>query len=210
MMVYGESGQAQPRYRTWNGAAWSAASTMPTIGTNPYWVRLEPDPDATSNTVIAVMADGAKQLEVNEWNGSAWGTNVQFTADQGADHPRMFDVAYEPGIGRAFVVYRKNGSNFPVYRVWGGSSWSAEQSGPNVNRVGQYMRLAPGRTSGEIFLTYCDDQADLHMFKWNGSVMSTWTTIETTLATGEQPANVISGAATWSAKVMSWTEVAPQ
>jgi hypothetical protein len=209
MVVYGELNQVQPRYRTWNGSSWSAASTLPTIGKNPFWVRLAPDPG--SNTVLCAMGDQDKDVELNVWNGSAWGSNLQATADQGADHPRMYDVAFEPGTGKGVLFYRNNAKNYPVYRTWNGAAWSAEQNGPNINRHLLHVQTTPGFSSGEVWLICCDDQADLHMMKWNGTSLGADSILETTLSDGEEPANVVAAPITWkTAKILSWTEVAPQ
>lgn len=209
MVVYGEKDQAQPRYRTWNGTSWSAASTLPSIGNNAFWVRLAPDPN--SDTIHCAMADSAKDLEVNTWDGSAWGTNQQFTTDQGVDKPRLYDLSYEQGSSTVLLTYRNNLKNYPVYRTWNAGVWSAEQNGPNINRKLKHIELALGFEHKTLWSVCCDDQNDLHVFKWNGTSLGNHAIIETDLAAdGEEPANVISAPFAWTkAKIQGWTEVAP-
>lgn len=207
LVVYAESGQNQPRYRTWNGA-WSGESSLPTIGHIPRWFRLESEPG--SNRVFMLASDSADNVESNVWSGSAWGTTVQLSSDTESPDERRFDITIEPGSNLPICVYRVKSKHYPVYRLWNATAWGPEMNGPNIDRKPIYFSLCPGRNSNEVFAGVQDDQGDLHLMRWNGSSWSSATTIETTLSSGRFPMALV-GVATLGAKrrIVSWTEVEP-
>lgn len=213
LAVYSESGQSQPRYRTWNGTSWSTQGSMSSIGATAQWVRLTADP--SSDLILMVALDANDDLEANRWTGSSWVGNQQFESNTGGHNSRRLDLCFEPGgTGRALLLYRERKSNRPMYRVWDGSAWGSELSGPNINRKLERVQVVPGGSAGELFVACSDDANDLHLFRWNGASLSADTEIETSLGVSgsrTEPMCLVGSAGGASKpKVKSWTEAAPQ
>jgi len=208
LVVYSESGQNTPRYRTWNGSTWSGEASAPTIGHNGRWFRLASDPG--SNTIFMAAGDAGDDVEANVWNGTSWGSNTQFSNDTDSSNQRRFDLILEPGTNRPMCMYRVKNKNYPVYRLWNGSSWSSETSGPNINRKPVYFSLCQGSSSGEVFAGVQDDSGDLHLMRWSGSSWSSATEIETNIAGGSEPMRLVGASITIAKRrVISWTEEEP-
>jgi hypothetical protein len=180
LAVYIESGLNTPRYRTLTGTTWSSQGTLPNIGAVGKWVRLAADP--TSNSIAFAALDGNNDLNVNFWNGSAWGANTEFEANCVNFDRRQFDVAYDRGTGKALLVYTESGLNAFRYRVWNGTSWSAEASGPTLGSVPQIITLSRGVGSGELVVACSDASMRLHLVRWDGSAMGADTVIESALS----------------------------
>jgi hypothetical protein len=179
LIVYGEKGVNGPRYRTWDGASWSAVGSVPTTGAPARYMRLVSD--LRSDEILIANLDNDKDLDVNVWSGSAWGTTLQAENDVKDINRRYFDIEYERGGNEAIVAYMQNGSNTVMYRTWDGSSWSAEQTGPDVGNEPRVIQTRAGVNSGEVFIAVRDAGDDLEVFKWSGSAMSSVTQVETTM-----------------------------
>jgi hypothetical protein len=180
MAVYFELLQAAPRYRTLTGTTWSSQSTMPTVGATGRWLRVAASP--TSNDILFAALDSSNDLNVNRWNGSAWGTNTELEANCVASDRRTFDIIYERSTGKGLLVYSESGVNAFRYRTWNGSTWSSEMSGPNLGSVPQIITLARGIGNSEVVVACSDASRRLHLVRWNGTSMSTNTIIENTLS----------------------------
>ena len=119
---------------------------------------------------------------------------------------RPFDVAYEPDGSHALVVYSDNTTSLG-YRTYNGSGWSAASSMASLGAKPQWVQVVPGRTGSEMFIAAADLNLDLYVCRWDGSTMSSFTTITTTLGgsnTTEQfwllpPKN--------GARIIKWREV---
>lgn len=209
LLVYADTGQSQPRYRTLSGSTWSAQSLMPTIGATPIWVRLAAD--QTGNTILFASLDDQRDVNVNVWNGSAWGSNLEVETNTADYDRRQADLAFESGTNRALLVYGESGINQPRYRTWNGSVWSAELSGTSIGRPSKIVHVVTGNSPGEAFIAISDDQRDLHLLRWIGSAWSTDTIIETDLggtADGE-PFMLAIPPIGAKRRVVGWFEEAP-
>ncbi|QDV91054.1 FG-GAP repeat protein [Phycisphaerae bacterium RAS2] len=179
LLVYGESGQSQPRYRTLTGTSWSSEASVPSVGSVPWWMRLAPAPN--SNSVLFASLDAANDVNVNVWNGTSWGSNVQVETNAPGYAQRYFDIAFEPGGAIGLVAYVESGQSSLRYRTWNGTSWSSEQTGTNLGNQGRTIALTPGTSDQEIFVAATDDGNDLEVFRWTGSGFTSTTQLEGTV-----------------------------
>lgn len=180
LAVYSQENQSQPRYRTWDGSAWSPQFSMPSVGAVPQWIRVVADP--TSDHILFAAIDKSNDLNVNIWNGSSWGANQELESNIGASDRRRADLIYERGTGRALIVYGESGASTLRYRTWNGSAWSAEMSGPNLGSAVELVHLSRGFENGEVFIAVSDASRRLHVIRWDGVSMSGATTVENSLS----------------------------
>jgi hypothetical protein len=71
LATYAE-GATTVRYRTWEGAGWSAELSAPDSGGNPNSMVLYPRPG--SDQVMLAVQDAGNDLNYILWSGTAWGT----------------------------------------------------------------------------------------------------------------------------------------
>ncbi|SFM67324.1 VWA domain-containing protein [Methanolobus profundi] len=70
MVVWGD-GSYLPKYRTWDGSAWSAQSSALSLGSGyTRWVQLTPVPE--TDEVFLMTSDGGHDINIQKWNGSSW------------------------------------------------------------------------------------------------------------------------------------------
>lgn len=178
LVSYIQSGQDNPRYRTWNGSSWSSELQMPNIGSDGRWVCLTSDP--ASDEILFGALDQNNDINVNVWNGSSWGGNQQLETSADGYTSCQFDIAYEPDGNEALLVYIENGEYRLQYRTWNGSSWSSEQNGADILAEPRVVQLHTGAGTGEIFIAASDESGanDVEALQWTGSSMSAKTKIE--------------------------------
>lgn len=179
LLAYARSGQAQPRYRVWNGASWSSESSMPSVGAAARFIRLASDLE--TNRIVFGCLDSSKNISVNVWNGTTWASNFTATTSAPNDDIRNFDVAFEGGGGRPIVVYTRSGQSALRYRTWDGASWSSELTGANLGDTARIVQLRTGLLSGEVHGIASDTSDELSVFRWNGIAMSAATQLEGSL-----------------------------
>lgn len=207
LAVYGQRAQPQPRYRFWNGSGWSAESTLPSTGMEPSWSRLIPDP--ASNQLLFAALDSTNDINVNVWNGSAWGANLEVEIDCQDFKTRHFDLAYENGGTKALLAYAQLGQTPIRFRTWNGSAWSAEQIGPDLGQQARRIQLRTGATSGEIFITASDKGKNLEFMRWDGSTLTGPQQMTPALHGGDEYEGFMVVAPTAPAKtvILKWREV---
>jgi len=179
LVVYVQSGQDMPRYRTWTGSSWSSEAQMPDIGADGRWLRLAAD--TASDEIIFGSLDEAKDINVCVWNGSSWGSNLEVESGTQSYGMRQFDIAYEFGGDEALLAYHQNNQNNLRYRTWNGASWSSEVQGTQLNDKARVIQLRTGTTAGELFIATSETGDDLEMIRWDGSSMSGKQTLESSL-----------------------------
>jgi len=176
IVVYAENAVSSPRYRTWSGSAWSSESSLPSIGANGVWLRLVADP--ASDRLLFAALDDQNDINVNTWSGTAWGSNSELETGVYANDARRFDVAYEPDGTNGLIVYNEGTSSVLRYRTWNGSSFSAEQNGPDVGSRSAVVALFPDNAGRTIWLHASNSTNSLYASRWTGSVISDNTQLE--------------------------------
>ncbi len=199
MIVYGNATAAAivntvPKYRIWDGNAWSAESSLPDSGSPLRWVKMASSPILSrASEKIAVTLSNDGWLDAYVWNGSAW-TAYNNIASVGTTNNAYgsFDIEYENQRGRAMLLYAVNSTNSAedlAYRIWNGSGWQP-QVGVNdpLNTtdisVG-YIKLVknPDSSSNELASAYIDvTDADARAMIWNGSAWQSFINITSAIS----------------------------
>jgi len=182
-LVVWSAASGAPKYRVWNSAtnAWSAAGTLPAIsGSAPAgWVSLTPNPLMGSDEVLAVLIGTNNDVNLVNWTGSAWGSNLVAETNAASGYERRADIGYQLDGARAVAAWHTAGSNILRYRVWNGSSWSATATGPDMGSEPQCIRMVCGSEPDEIILAVrrrgAATYADYIAYSSDGSVNLTGT-----------------------------------
>lgn len=169
LVVYGKGISSQARYRVYSGGSWGAELTMPAAGGAMQWMRLAAKPNA--DEIACGILDWSDAVFALVWNGSSWGTVQSLGSTGGVCEHRRIDVAYQPDGAKGLVAY-STGASTLRYRTWDGSSWSAQQNGPNFGAIVDIVRLSPGNSGSEILGLCTDQNWRLNAFAWNGTSIS--------------------------------------
>lgn len=211
LLVYSEKDQSSPRYRTFTAGVWSAESSAPSVGAGASWIRLAAEDG--SDRVVMLTLNTNKDIHACVWNGSSWGSVQAFESDVGHSDVRVMDVVC-PGGGGALAAFLQKDQPTIRYRSLTGSSWSSEQTGPNLGdavMIVQAMRAGP---AGEAWVVASDAGADLSVMRWNGTALSLSSTCSTSL--GGDPKSecfmmcVHAGAADQRPRITQWQHVKPE
>lgn len=201
-IVYGEGTVTTPRTRTWTQAttSWSAEGSTPAAAATIRHVITKASPK--KDEVIAGIQTTGGTLFIQRWNGASWSSEWSVTVGDG-NLPR-FDIAYEKNSGEVLVVYGGNvaTTNELRYRVWNGTSWTAETNLDAVRTSGtvQGIRLKAqaGTLNNDIGLVWGDSNLDLSASYWVGSTNS-WTAEPTSaLSTGLAVVGTATSLTNWS------------
>lgn len=97
LVAYRSNGTSQVRYRTWNGSAWSSASTAFSPSNYLDYIELIPKPDTQE---IYLAARSEQYLDVLLWDGTSMSAKTQLTnnlASTRAEQPYSLDVGTGSG-----------------------------------------------------------------------------------------------------------------
>ncbi len=211
LVVYGEEDESKPRYRTWNGSAWSAEQQMPSIGDSPIWVRLAACP--VSDEIAFGALDDSKYVSFNIWSGSSWGTNIKSANKTAHTNRRQFDVSYGPAGTTAVAIYSESGVSTLRYRTWNAGAWSPVQTAPSLGQQIHFVALYPGSSGSEVFGLASDYAWRLHAFRWISTGVTASTILENDVG-GDQTTEpfYLTGTSlgtTQPPRVVRWQETSP-
>lgn len=189
-MVYAPNDSNNPVYRVWSGSAWSAATTMNSVGAYTNWVILRNCP--TRDETACVTLDQNSDVNLTLFSGSTPGTPVELCDDTGVSSVRCLDACYESASGDLLIVYYKKASSKLAYRTYDGTTLSSELllTLPATDQV-NYVSLVRSPVSDEIVMA-CNVLGNngngiggnsIYVAKWLGS---SWTSV--TELTNSSPA----------------------
>ncbi|ABE52398.1 DUF7594 domain-containing protein [Methanococcoides burtonii] len=168
------------RYRVWNGALWSPASS--TDATNPgagnvCWVEIVSKP--YSDEMMLVTLDDDNDIRAQVWNGSGWGNLITITNSAAAyGYYQCFDVGYEQQSGDAMVIWAESNGDIRS-RVWNGVSWENESTIFDLGvPIGYWIKIATDPNSDNAIVGVEDDGMDIHVSMWNSTSWTPLTEIE--------------------------------
>ena len=182
MVVYlPSSTSVDPAYTYWDGNTWSTPITItapPTTGI-VRWIELAQNPVSTSNEIAMIMLDADSDVYGMAWNGSSWsnmGVSAVWDATASIATKKAIDVAYEQTSGRAMFIWGDAISTDQYYRIWNGSTLTANTllDIPSAGGVVHWMKLVSRTNSNELMYGEVDAGADLNTRKWSGS---SWDTV---------------------------------
>jgi hypothetical protein len=182
-MVVWTATSGAPKYATWDGTSWSGSASLPGIagGVAAGWIKLEGSPLRSSDEVLMACIGTNNQINVNNWTGSAWGSNLTIETSAAANTRPRVDVSYQPDGAKALVVWHKSGQNSLPYRTWSGGAWSSQQTGPDMTAQTQTLRLVRGFNSTEIMMlarrSAGTSYADYNVYSQNSTVTTSGTVI---------------------------------
>lgn len=208
MIAWAKEGSNQPNYRIWTGNAWQSVASAPNLGSKARWVRLEPDP--TSNRLVLATLNDNNNICATIWTGNSWSLTTTFAPNAVAKDRRCMDAVFEAGGERALVIYGRAGQQCLFYRVFDGTSWSAESIGPIIGNVPGVVQ-ATGMSGQEIFLGFLEkDFSRLYFSRWTGSDFADTELIVSDVA-GDHKIECFSFATNDRVrpKLMLWQEVQP-
>lgn len=200
------SNTQKPRYRNWDGSQWLSEASANSVGGMLIWTVMQSSPKR--DEIILGTLDDNKDINVQIWDGSAWGAAEELSTNENSTSTRGFDIAYEQISGDAMVVYNKN-NYVPKYRFWNGSAWGDEafvNATDGGNGYIKWIRLISKPDSDEILLAYLDSENDLRTQIWNGLTWMSVNKLTTTVQTSDyQSFDVVYEQGTGNAKVV-WSD----
>ena len=190
MLVWdnGNTGTTGLSYATWNGSTWSSIGTITApVSGEPVQMKLVSNA-VTHEMVVAVQTSAASNNQyAMVWNGSSWG-NAQTLGTNTNDQKFEINLAYEQLSGRVMVVYDASASDSSSgqYRLWNGTSWSAESTitapaGVTVASDVYSTVLASDAKSNRIAIAVQDAADEVWLSVWDGS---SWGSGQLATATG--------------------------
>ena len=168
-----------PQYIFWNGTAWGVEATAPETGGEPLYLELGSDPDPSSDKIVMGAIDAGRDVNVNVWDGAAWGTNEEVTAGAEISVSKPADVEFESTSSEAIVAYSENGDPVLHYNTWSAGTWSVQWDGPNFGSDIQTCDLCSCPYSDDIMLGAVTEDNYLSTARWSGSAWGTVDVLET-------------------------------
>jgi hypothetical protein len=173
----------QPKYRTWNGAAWSGELSLPgALPARPYWIRLEFNP--TGIDAFAAFLDSSSRLNGVHWTtAGGWGAYNNFGVVNGVqlaeNSYRDFDVAWCKKNNMLMVVYSRAGFTFSSYMIQpqGGSATYGNML--DVGSLGRWSVLRAHPFETEFVYMGLDKTKDISVQRWDGASWDTVAEVET-------------------------------
>jgi hypothetical protein len=195
LSTFGQRGQSAIQYARSVGSGWSGRFSGPALSAPPVWQVMKASP-LRDERLLAVV-DDQRGLTLHVWNGQAWGGALAATGSTGLTRPtQTVDVAFEQQSGRGVAVYAINDTTLR-YRVWDGTSWSAEAlvedpvNGQPTSGRPLWVRLEARPGTNDLILAYEDVNDNVAAFVWDGTT-HTWgdAIVLTTTAPGHESALV--------------------
>ncbi|HKQ50655.1 MAG TPA: VCBS repeat-containing protein [Phycisphaerae bacterium] len=180
MIAYWDSNANVVAYRTYNGTTLSAESTL-ALPTNTTMKFLALYPKPGSDQIILLTLQNNSNLNAFVWNGSSWGSGATLSTGLSWKDQEDIAVAYESLSGRAMVAYTRNSGATAAYRIWDGTSWSADTLIPGLVTWPQWVRLTSDPNSNTIIwsgIYKWSSTKTLDVCVWNGTSWGTPTQLE--------------------------------
>ncbi|MBC7818685.1 MAG: DUF4347 domain-containing protein, partial [Planctomycetaceae bacterium] len=167
--IWKQSGLNTPQYNEWDGVSFGVEGNSASVG---QWRIIDGAEAPTRDEKILVGIDSAGVISGEFWNGTSWAA-LPFALDTVSSSTNHgFDVVYESASGDALLVWNNGtGGSSPIsYRVWNGTSWSAEQNiSTPASGDARQLQLAADPNSDEMILVVSNDGKQEYALVWNGS-----------------------------------------
>lgn len=123
------SGTTSTRVSSWDGAAWSPATDLPSMGSATQ-VDVGLSPDGSRATLIAGFSDGASHVARTRQNG-VWTAGTKAYQPANGYHVEYPKAAFSADAATAVTVWSEvsntpgSGTDRVLTAVWNGTSWTA-------------------------------------------------------------------------------------
>jgi len=185
VVVYKDADSKIPQVINWTESSGWGTSFSANISTNGAgtiaWIELVPKPN--SDNMILLIGDSYKDLTAHIWYSTAtnFGSSVFITPELEVYGQECFDAVFEMQSGDGMVAWSPSAGDIK-YRIWDGTSWSAEQDGPQgIGAQIYWVRLAADPQSDAIVLGTLDGTSapyDINVSTWDGSLWGATTEVE--------------------------------
>lgn len=203
LVVYRIANGSTIYYRTWNGSAWSAQQTVASpVSGAPRFLRLVPKPGSDEIMLVATTTDDKVGAMI--WTGATWTDSVALDTGVNAGQREVADAAYEASTGRCLVVWGKDSTTSPQYRIWSGSAWLTGGAAPSVGASPRWIRLAADPASATILMGCLDADEDINVNAWSGSAWGATTEVETAANTVNRRAFDLSFTSGGTSALLLW------
>ncbi|MBA4388007.1 MAG: hypothetical protein C0404_08505 [Verrucomicrobia bacterium] len=165
--------RAQPKYRTFVGAAWGPENNLPTRlpgNSEPRWIRMEFNTNSTLGFVGFLYLNGAApQLTGSYWTGAAWGAYTNYSATLNTVTERDFDVAWSSRSNILMTAYCLQGQTNHNYvaQTYGGTAVYGTLA-PGTD-LGRWCYLAADPFYNEFLYGALDNAGDVVLQRWDGT-----------------------------------------
>lgn len=171
LAAYGQGTEVAPRYRVWNGNAWSEGESTAIVGAPTRWLALAAAPTRPEYALGVQTTANRISVQIYNQNADTWGNLNTIETTVSNNTYRAFDLAYESLSGRLVAVACSG--NDAHFSIWNGSTWSGTTT-INLTKVSacQWVKLAANPVSNELMAAFRHDTAgspDYEVLVWNGS-----------------------------------------
>ncbi len=171
-------GNQDPSYAVWDGANWSATSTIDLAFTqNCEWLSLAANP-VSDELIMVARANVAQtnpdyEAQVLDPVSDSWGSTYSGgSGDEGAREG--IAIGYEEGGNEAVIAVSNGQGNSFAYNVWNGESWAAGGT-VTLGDDFEWGEIASDQGTDAMALCYIDEDNDIGTVFWNGTT-NTWGT----------------------------------
>jgi hypothetical protein len=207
MVAYGIDDDELLEAREYHDDVWQTARPTDVEADKVLWTVLRGCPNRRERLLASL--DANKEIYLQRWDGDSWTALARLANDGGGT--RCFDVAYEQSSGQALVVYATGSDGDVHFRVWNGTTLSADQrlDLPFGSPV-KWLAQSPRAGSDEIALLAIGNGKQLAVAIWNGNSFGAPNTLDSNLFTDDYEVAAVdwlepSGAAVfaWNTRVLS-------
>lgn len=185
LLVY-EDNSNTPKYRIWNGTAWSSQGATLNVGGKPDWIVVRNRP-GTNEAMVAVR-DAGEDTNTLYWNGSSWGSLTEHAKNSSGVNFENISFAWSPNNSPyGALTFNEAADNFPNIRIWNGASWSSNVENQNIGGVARVMQLTARPNAADFLGCFKDSANDINCLK------SDFSPLWTVLLNGELGVNTDAG-----------------
>ena len=168
LVAYAEGVATTPKYRLWNGSAWSSQGNALDVGAAIAWVVTKASPNSNQYAVGTMGTDA--HINVQIYSQGSWANKQLITNSIPNTNMRGFDLAYETVSGHLMAVACDGDAN-PTYYIWNGTSWvNGGAVGLTAGNTCGWIKLISNPTSNEIIAVTRDTTGITYEARvWNGT-----------------------------------------
>lgn len=173
MAIWRSKADTSPYSATWSGSSFGAAGNTSSVG---EWRFFDGADSATRDEKILVGITTGGVISGEIYSSGVWSA-LPFTLNSSGvpSNVHAVDVVYEGVSGNAVLVWSNGttGTANTSYRVWNGTSWSAEQTiTSTLAGQAQQIKLAADPHSNNVILQVVNAASHDYAIVWNGSSWS--------------------------------------